>query len=190
MKCASIVLFFLTLFTSVAIAADKPEKGFKRHHLSPTVTIDLPKKWALASYPMPIPGASNYRIDTGKLRMAITGFPTPTIPEGAKNPTLSEGFVKDTAIDSSKQYLQGSNEKEVMPIVLSGRGYALAHATFSSATGEAIYPAFYARTYACVSTGMVNTTLTVYSITIGSNDCNGKEHKAALTALSTIIVGG
>jgi hypothetical protein len=190
MKFSQIVLVALTVTTSLALAAEKPEKGLKRHNLSPVVTIDLPKKWGLSSFPMPIPGASNYRIDTGKLRIAITGFPTPPIPQGTENPTLKESFVKDTVVESSSQYLGVSKEKEVTPVVLSGTGYALAYATFSSSTGEPVFPAFYARTYACVSTGMVSTTSTIYSITIGSNDCNGEEHKAALTALSSLRVGG
>ena len=190
MKFLQMVLIILTVSTSMVVAAEKPENGLKRHDLSPVVTIDLPMKWVLASFPMPIPGASNYRIDTGKLRMGITGFPTPPIPEGTVNPTLNESFVKATVIESSSQYLEISKEKEVTPVVLSGTGYAFAYATFSSSTGEPVFPAFNARTYACVSTGMVSTTSTIYSITIGSNDCNGEEHKAALAALSTLHVGG
>ena len=189
MKFASFVLVFLALATSPVSADDAPAKGFKRHELGAVVTIDLPKKWVLASFPMPIPGASNFRIDTGKMRIAITGIPLPPVPEGTEKPTMKESFLKDTVIESSSQYLAASKEKEVAPVVLSGPGYVLAYATFNSATGQPVFPAFYARTYACVSSGMVSTATTVYSVTIGSDDCSGKEHQAALAALSTIHVG-
>ncbi len=189
MKFAPHIFMALALSASLAMAADKPAKGFKRHELSAGVTMDFPKKWTLSSFPMPIPGASNYRIDTGKLRIAITGFPAPPAQDGSENPTTKESFVKDTASQSASQYLAVSKEKEVVPVVLSGTGYVLAYATLSSATGEPVFPAFYARTYACVSTGIVRTTSTVYSVTIGSDDCNGAEHQAALAALSTIHVG-
>ena len=162
------------------------------HALSPGVTIDLPKRWSLQSFPMPIPGASNYRVETGKLRMAITGFPVPKPDNVSKDEapsTMSEAFVKNAVMESSSQYEADAKQPLAEAESIVGQGYTGAYRTLDSENGKPVFPAFFGRTYRCVTTGMIATVDTVYSITIGSDRCDGSEHKQAVQALASIHVG-
>jgi hypothetical protein len=184
------VLILASMFIgSAATAADQPGRGFKRHDLAPGITIDFPKKWAFESFPMPIPGASNYSVEAGSLEMAITGFAIPA-NTASRDGKSDEDFVRDVLTDSSAQYVPLSAEKRADPISFSGPGYIGDYATFTSSTGQPIFNVFGGQSFACVSTAMVKTRDTVFTISIGSDSCSGENHRAALAALSSIRVSG
>jgi hypothetical protein len=128
------------------------------------------------------------------MRFAITGIEASAMVEpGETPPTLSldPAEVKSVIVEGSAQYFPQSVEKSVDPIVVSGPGFIGAYATYHSADGKPSFMAFVGRTYACVTSATVRTTSSVLAITIGSDDCDGADHCAAVASLSALqVVGG
>ena len=186
---ALLVLFVVILGCSKATAA-APDQSVG-HELATGITIEFPKDWQFESYPMPMAGASNYRVTSGDLRIAITGFPLPPIPRGEKSPfDGEEGKVKviEIVANTASQYAPLASDGSVEPTPVFGNGFVGAYATLNSKSGDAVFPVFSGRLYACVTTGMLITKTTAFSVSIGSPSCSGAVHKAALAALSTIVV--
>ena len=183
------VLFAATLGCSAATAA-APDQSV-RHELATGISITFPKDWQFESYPMPMAGASNYRVTIGDLRMAVTGFPLPPIPQGGKSPfDGEEGKAKviEIVAETAGQFAPLASDGPIEPTPVIGDGFLGAYATLNSKNGDAVFPVFSGRVYACVTTGMVITKTTAFSVSIGSPACSGVDHNAALAALSGIVV--
>ncbi|WP_457098179.1 hypothetical protein [Lysobacter sp. P5_B9] len=156
--------------------------------LEPNVQITLPKGLKLRAYPMPIPGASNYRIDTGSMRIAITGIPLSM--DGQPAPVRTDDEMKELALQSATQYRPGAANPDAAPSQVKGAGWTATYVSYSAKPGSAGFVPFMGAAYQCVSTGQVTTTRTVFVITVGSPDCYGTEHQGFLKALETITVNG
>jgi hypothetical protein len=185
----SVLILASAFIWSATTSADQPGRGFKRHQLTANITIDFPKKWVFESSPMPIPGASNYRVEASGLEMAITGFAIPP-GTGSKDGTNDEDFIRQVLVDSSAQYVPLSAEKRADPISFSGPGFVGDYATFTSNSGQPVFNVFGGRSFACVSTAIVKTGDTVFTISIGSESCTGENQRIALAALSSIRASG
>lgn len=185
---ALIALFFLVPVASLA-RDDSPGSGLKRHALTPIASIDLPKKWVPRGFPMPMVGASNHRIDTGDMRVAITGFPLPAPDATQATPlpdVMSEAFVRETVKAGSAQYASLAKDPAAEPVVQADAHRTFGYMTFDSASGKPAFMAFPGRVYRCVTSGMITTKAMVFTVTIGSDDCEGKAHRQAMSALSTL----
>lgn len=186
---ALLALFFAVSGCSMATAAAPGQSV--GHELATGITIEFPRDWQFESFPMPMAGASNYRVTAGGLRMAITGFPLPPVPQGEKFPfDGEEGKAKviEIVANTAGQFAPLASDGSVEPTPVLGDGFLGAYATLNSKGGDAVFPVFSGRVYACVTTGMVITKTTAFSVSIGSPSCSGADHKAALAALSSIVV--
>lgn len=186
---ALLVLFAAALGCSAATAAASEQSV--RHELAAGISIAFPKVWQFESYPMPMAGASNYRVTVGDLRMAVTGFPLPPVPQGVKSPfDGEEGKAKviEIVANAAGQFAPLASDGPIEPTPVLGEGFLGAYATLNSKNGDAVFPVFSGRVYACVTTGMVITNTTAFSISIGSPSCSGADHKAALAAFSSFVV--
>lgn len=187
-----VALIALSLLVPLASLArdDGPDSGLKRHALTPTASIDLPKKWVPRGFPMPMAGASNHRIDTGDMRVAITGFPLPSPDPSQATPpppdVMSEAFVRETVKAGSAQYAGLAKDPAAEPVVQADDHRTFGYMTFDSASGKPAFMAFPGRVYRCVTSGMITTRTMVFTVTIGSDDCEGKTHRQAMSALSTL----
>lgn len=156
--------------------------------LDPDVRIELPKGFKLKAYPMPIPGASNYRIETRKMRAAITGIPLDM--EGKPAATRSDDELKALALEGAAQYLPAAANPDAAPNQVKGTGWTATYVTFSAkADSNGFFP-FPGESFACVSTGQVMTARTIYIVTAGSPDCAGADHQGFLKALETLSIEG
>lgn len=181
------VSFVVLASASCLAIASGPEvaKGFKRHDVGAGVRIDLPRKWAFQNYPMPLAGATNIRVTSGGLRMAITGFPLPEEAEAATQDNTAE-----TLRMAMTPYVSFSKEGKVEPVAIANGRVHGAYGTLSSATSEPAFSIFAGRAYSCVTTAIVRTPGAAFSISVGSDACDGKEHQAAVLALAGMQEGG
>lgn len=187
MKIGSAMLGIL--FVVPALAHASGDAGPVSQKLGPDVRIALPGELQLRSYPMPIPGASNYRIDTGSMRIAITGIPL-DMGGGPPAAPRSDDKMKEGTLRSAAQYRAGAANPDAAPSLVKGEGWAATYVTYAAKAGEAGFVPFMGAAYQCVSTGEVATARTVFILTVGSADCAGGEHQDFLKALETITVEG
>ena len=183
------LIFFAVLAAASCFTialAQEVRKGFKRYDIGTGVKIDLPKKWVFQTYPMPLAGATNIKITSGYLQMQITGFPLP------KN--LAARPAQDNSGETlnmvMEPYIPYSKEGRVEPAVIANGSLHGAYGTLSSASGEPAFPIFSDKMYSCVTTAVIRTPDTAFSISIGSESCTSKEHQAALLALTGMQIGG
>lgn len=160
--------------------------GSSSQKLEPNVQITLPKALKLRAYPMPIPGASNYRIDTGSMRIAITGIPLDLGGEPA--PTRTDGELKESTLQGAVQYRAGASNPDASPNQLKGAGWTATYVSYSAKAGSPGFVPFMGAAYKCVSTGQITTARTAFVVTAGSPDCSGAELQRFLKALETITV--
>lgn len=187
LSCCPLIV---ALVTAAAHAAD-PAQGFKRHDIGAAVSIDLPERWKLQSFPMPIPGATNFRIDTGPMRIAITGIEAKAVTPLGETPKplpTDEQSVKELLQRGSAPYVGRSAEQAVNPVVVAGTGFTLAHSTFSAPDSRPAFAAFAGRMYVCVTSAVMRTAASSFSITVGSDNCAGADHQAAIAALATVRI--
>lgn len=156
--------------------------------LEPNVQITLPKPQQLRSFPMPIPGASNYRIETGTMRIALTGIPLNMGGEPA--PVHTDEELKELTLETAAQYRLEAANPDAQPVQYKGPGWTATYVTYSAKPGSAGFVPFMDTAYQCVSSGLITTALTVFVVTVGSSDCSGTEHQGFLKALETLSVDG
>jgi len=157
--------------------------------LEPNVQITLPKAQQLRAFPMPIPGASNYRIETGTMRIALTGIPL-SMGGGPARVQTDEELKEQTLEIAAPARLEAANP-DAQPVQYKGRGWTATYVTYSAKPGSAGFVPFATGTaYQCVSSGLIATARTVFVVTVGSSDCSGAEHQGFLKALETLSVDG
>jgi hypothetical protein len=156
--------------------------------LEPNVLIVLPKALKLQRYPMPIPGASNYRINTSGMRIAITGIPTDLGGESA--PQSSDEALKASTLRGAAQYVSDAANPDAVPVQVKGAGWTLTHVSYTAKPGSAGFVPFMGAAYRCVSSGSLHTERTVFVITVGSPDCASGDHQAFLKALEAVKLAG
>jgi len=156
--------------------------------LEPNVQITLPKAQQLRAFPMPIPGASNYRIETGTMRIGLTGIPR-NLGGGEPPPVPPDEELKELALEIAAQARLEAANPDAQPVQYKGPGWTATYVTYSAKPGSAGFVAM-GRAFQCVSSGQITTVRTVFVVTIGSSDCSGAEHQGFLKALETLSVDG
>ncbi|UWX03890.1 hypothetical protein H1235_15680 [Pseudoxanthomonas sp. NC8] len=178
---AASVLVFALAQAGMAGASDPASQK-----LEPDVRITLPKGFKLKAYPMPIPGASNYRIEARKMRAAITGIPL----EGESAAPRSDDALNELTLEGAAQYRSAASNPDAVPSLLKGEGWTTSYVTYSAKADAGGFVPFRGEAFECVSTGQVMTARTVFIVTAGSPDCEGADHQGFLKALETLSVEG
>jgi hypothetical protein len=128
---------------------------------------------------------SNYVIDAGGLRMAITGFDPPTDDEGRKNFADLDALLANVMA----QFLPDAVETKVAPMAIVSGAIEGRHATLHAkpeGEGFNVLPDQPDGRYRCVTAGVARAPMIVLSISISSDDCDGEAHRAAVGMLGTL----
>ena len=162
-------------------------------------SMTVPKEWRAKSFPMPVRGSTNLRIEIEGLKMAVTGIPVPKSKEkeGWVNPLLRdvppEKKLEFDVMNASMQYAMrgGKQYGADESVSFKGEGYNGAVMTLTSPSQEAIFEVFPGSMYRCVTTSIVKAEKMTYVISVGSDACDGEKHGAALAAIKSIkLLGG
>lgn len=141
-------------------------------------TISLPAAWKLASYPMPMPGAVNYRIALGDTRVAITGIPN------MDKRVFTEAKIAE--MDGAEQYAPASNEGKASDTSLSDANRVGIYSAFTAKPGSGGFRVFPGEPYQAVTSATVVSHDMVYIISVASRSPDGADYRAATAALKTI----
>lgn len=155
------------------------------------LAIDLPAGWTLTKNPSMMPPSKDfvgydYRIRRADVVVAMTGFGFAwTKPDAPPPIDIAAIMTKAVA-----QYLPQAREAVVEPVLFAngpvGGGVATLHAADGKAFAIGVAPPVQ-----CVTSLMINgpphkqMTIT-YSVTIGSDDCDGAAHRAAQAAVMSM----
>ena len=180
---------FSPLFAFPAYPLETVATETETHSVTTEATITIPKDWKFASYPMPLEGASNFRITFHELRFAITGLPfvANSNPMFSKYVIKPESYVAQALADPMLQYVRDA-DKSFHSTPFTGSGYVGAYVTYRSSTGKPVFNVFPGKLYACVTTAAIKTEKTIFSISIASDECDGNEHTAAISALKSFAI--
>jgi hypothetical protein len=183
-------LAVLGLALTVATPLSAKDKPLKTHDVGDGIKVDLPATWKLGYFVNPASNmpsmkkqgikAWDYRADTGKLRIGITGM---TFPGMAAKPMTPENEIEQFKRGMA-QYVPISAEKAVTPTAFASGGIKGMHATLRTASGKPEFPVFFGRQFGCVTSAVAKRNDTLLIVSIGSDDCDGAEHKAALAAIA------
>lgn len=180
----------LSIVSLLGVLAALPAAAQELHtqKLEPNVQITLPKAQQLRAAPILIPGSSDYRIETGTMRIALTGIPLSM--GGRPAPVRTDEELKELTLESAAQYRPGAANPDAQPVQYKGPGWTATYVTYSAKPGSAGFVPFMDTAYQCVSSGLIATARTVFVVTVGSSDCSGAEHQGFLKALETLSVDG
>jgi hypothetical protein len=181
MRAVMAVLLLVPALTQAELFGGSDEAD---QRLEPNGRITLPQGLKLRAYPMPIPGASNYRIDTGSMRIAITGIPLDM--NGQPAPPRGDDQMKDAAVRGAARYRPGADNPDALPTQVKGAGWTATYVTYSAKSGTRGFVPFMGAAYQCVSSGQIATARTIFVVTVGSSGCSSAEHLDFLKALETI----
>jgi hypothetical protein len=181
------LLLSLVSLLGVLAALPAAAQELYTQKLEPNIQITLPKAQRLRAYPVLVPGASNYRIGTGTMRVELIGIPRNLGGEPLRVGTDEE--LKETTLETTAQYRPGAANPDAQPVQYKGPGWTATYVTYSAKPGSA---GFVTSTgmYQCVSSGQITTVRTIFIVTVGSSDCSGAEHQGFLKALETLSVDG